>query len=114
MTEMPLPNSLQSYQDCLDFFEKVVDDQKGGRVFMGLHKDAYNFRIRCNKARTLHREENKKVHPENTPLYGTSEYDPFQLKLLEDTEGNWWVYAVRTQLDPSDVELLSDLEGEAP
>src|SRR5260370_6096068 len=110
VNEMPLPTSLQSYGDCLDFFERVVDDPIGGRVFVGPYSDAHYFRLRCNKARMLHREENKKIHDENMPLYGASEYDPLQLKLREDSEGNWWVYAIRTQLKASDVELLSELE----
>ncbi len=76
---MPLPTSLQSYQDCLDFFEKVVDDPKGGRVCLG-------------------------------GFYGASEYDPLQLKLREDHDGEWWVYAERTSLDPSMVELLSEMD----
>lgn len=107
---MPLPTSLQSYQDCLDFFERVVDDPLGGRIFMGSHNEAHQFRLRCNKARQLHREENKKVHEEGMPLHGASEYDPLRLKLREDTAGQWWVYAERTQLNPADVELLSELE----
>ncbi len=110
VNEMPLPTSLQSYQDCLDFFEKVVDDPLGGRLFKGSYSDAHYFRLRCNQARKLHREENKKVHEPNTPLYGASEYDPLQLKLREDTEGNYWVYAERTLLNADDVELLSELD----
>jgi len=110
VNEMSLPTSLQSYQDCLDFFERVVDDPKGGRVFLGAYADAHYFRLRCNKARVLHREENKKVHEPNMPLWGSSEYDPLQLKLREDTDGAWWVYAERTSLDPSSVELLSELD----
>lgn len=110
---MPLPTSLQSYQDCLDFFEKVVDDPLGGRLFVGPYSDAHYFRLRCNKARQLHREENKKIHEEGMPLWGASEYDPLQLKLKEDLEGNWWVYAERTRLNAADVELLSEMEPQA-
>jgi hypothetical protein len=106
-----MPTSLQSYGDCLDFVEKVVDDPLGGRVCLGTFADASYFRLRCNRARQLHREENKKIHEKDMPLYGASEYDPMQLKLKEDTEGRWWVYAIRTQLNPSDVELLSEMEN---
>lgn len=107
---MPLPTSLQSYGDCLDFFERIVDDPKGGRIRLGTYEKASAFRMRCNAARQLHREENKKIHEPNTPLYGASEYDPFQLQLKDDTEGQWWVYAVRSALDPEAVELLSEVE----
>lgn len=74
------------------------------------YADAHYFRLRCNQARILHRKENAKVYPEGMPLHGASEYDPLQLKLKEDTEGGWWVYAERTQLDPSAVELLSEMD----
>jgi hypothetical protein len=66
--------------------------------------------MRCNNARKLHREENKKIHAPNTPLYGTSEYDRLQLKLKQDTDEQWWVYAERSQLDPSAIELFSEME----
>ena len=110
---MTLPESLLAYGDCLDFFEKIVDDPKGGRYSVGTYEAAHYFRLRCNQARKLHRRENMKIHPANTPLYGASEYDPFMLKLREDTEGVWWVYAERMALEPGQVELLSELEGEA-
>jgi len=109
---MPLPTSLQSYGDCLDFFERVADDPKGGRLLLGTFEAANHFRLRCNKARQLHRDENRKVHAPDTPLHGASEYDPFQLKLREDTDGKWWVYAERMTLDPAKVELLSEMDDE--
>jgi hypothetical protein len=28
---MPLPNTIQAYQDCLDFMDKAIDDEKGAR-----------------------------------------------------------------------------------
>jgi hypothetical protein len=110
VTEMPLPTSLQSYADCLDFFEKVVDDPKGGRVWMGTYSAANTFRLRCNQARQLHRKQNEKAYAEGMPLHGCSEYDPFQLRLKEDLDGEWWVYAERTRLDPGTVELLSEMD----
>lgn len=106
---MPMSTSLQSYHDCLDFFEKVVDDPLGGRVCLGSYQEAAYFRRRCNKARILHREQNKDIHAEGMPLHGASEYDPLQLKLKEDVSGRWWVYAERMKLDASAVELLSEV-----
>jgi hypothetical protein len=105
-----LSESLLAYGDCLDFFERIADDPKGGRVEIGTYEEAHHFRNRCNQARRLHRRENMKIHEPNTPLYGASEYDPFMLKLREDTKGKWWVYAHRMALQPGQVELLSELE----
>jgi hypothetical protein len=107
---MSLSNSLQSYADCLDFFEAVVDDPKGGRVFIGDHAKAHHFRMRCNQARQLHREQNKRIHDIGTKLYGASEYDPLALQLKMDTDGNWWVYAVRMSIDASQIDLLSEID----
>jgi hypothetical protein len=96
----------------MDFFEKIADDPLGGRVEIGTFEEAHVFRARCNQARKLHRRQNMKVHAPNMPLHGASEYDEFMLKLKEDTAGRWWVYAHRMALQPGQVELLSELEGE--
>lgn len=108
---MTLPTSLQSYSDCLDFFERIVDDPEGGRVAIGTYEAAHHFRHRCNQARRLHREQNKKVHAEGLPFHGASEYDPLMLSLAQDTTGEWWVYARRMKLAPDQVELLSEVEA---
>jgi hypothetical protein len=106
-----LPNSLLSYGDCMDFFERIADDPRGGRVEIGTYKEAHHFRLRCNQARRLHRRENAKIHAPDTKMHGASEYDEFMLKLKEDTNGSWWVYAERMSLKPGQVELLSELDG---
>ena len=107
---MSLSSSLQSYSDCLDFFERVIDDPKGGRVFIGDYADAHHFRMRCNQARKLHRQQNKAIHDPGTALYGCSEYDPLCLQIKVDTDGGHWVYAIKMRLDASQIELLSEID----
>ena len=107
---MSLSNSLLAYSDCLDFFEKVIDDPKGGRVFIGSYADAHHFRMRCNQARKLHRQQNEMVHEPGTKLWGCSEYDPLCLQIKVDTNGSHWVYAVKMQIDASQIELLSEID----
>lgn len=107
---MALSNSLLSYTDCLDFFERIVDDPKGGRAFFGDYDKAYYFRMRCNQFRKLHRLENAKIHAEGTKLHGHSEYDPFCLRLKIDTDERWWVYAERMTIDASQIDLLSEID----
>lgn len=109
---MSLSNSLLSYSDCLDFFERVIDDPKGGRVYIGDHAAAHHFRMRCNQARKLHRQQNRMIKQPGDPLYGTSEYDPlcFQIKL--DSEGGYWVYAVQMKINASQIELLSEIDDD--
>jgi hypothetical protein len=106
---MALSNSLHSYTDCLDFFERVVDDPKGGRCFIGTYEDAHYFRMRCNQARKLHRLENAKVHAEGSKMHGHSEYDPLCLRLKMDTDHKWYVYAERMHIDASQIDLLSEI-----
>lgn len=107
---MTLSSSLQSYADCLDFFDRVVDDPKGGRIFIGSAADAHTFRMRCNQARKLHRAQNTRIYEEGHKMYGVSEYDPLCLRIKQDTDGNCWLYAERMQLDASQVELLSEID----
>lgn len=107
---MTLSNSLLSFTDCLDFFESVVDDPKGGRVFIGTYENAHYFRMRCNQARKLHRLENAKVHEPGTKMHGHSEYDPLCLRLKMDTDNNWYVYAERMHIDASQIDLLSEID----
>ncbi len=107
---MALSSSLQAYTDCLDFFDRVIDDPKGGRVFIGSYADAHHFRMRCNYARKMHRDTNARVYPPENKMHGCSEYDPLCLQIKQDTEGGHWVYAVRMQLDASQIELLSEID----
>lgn len=107
---MSLSTSLPSYADCLDFFERVVDDPKGGRVFIGSFEDAHHFRMRCNQARKLHRAQNARIHEQGSKMWGVSEYDPLCLRIKQDTDGGYWVYAERMQIDASQIELLSEID----
>lgn len=107
---MSLSSSLMAYQDCLDFFEGVIDDPKGGRVYKGSFADAHHFRMRCNQARKLHRVQNLQIHEPGTKMYGHSEYDPLCLQIKVDTEGGHWVYAIKMKIEASEIELLSEID----
>ncbi len=107
---MALPSSLQSYSDCLDFFEAVINDPKGGRIYVGDWSRAHHFRMRCNQARKLDREQSARIYPPEDIRHGTSAYDPLCFQIKVDTEGGYWVYATRMKLDPSQIELLSEVE----
>lgn len=107
---MALPNSLQSYQDCLDFFDKVIDDPKGGRVFIGDWNTAHHFRMRCNYARKLDRQQNARIYSPDDIRHGVSVYDPLCFQIKQDTGGGFWVYATKMKLDASQIELLSEVD----
>jgi len=38
-------------------------------------------------------------------------YDKLTFRIKEDEDGQFWVYAEKTELEPGSVESLSDLEG---
>lgn len=107
---MSLPSSLQSYQDCYDFFDKISDDPKGGRVFRGTYEAAFNWRQRAHYFRRLDREENTRLYQPGDPMYGKSAFDPFRLTIRKDSEGFYWVYAERVAIADADIELLSEID----
>lgn len=108
---MPLPDTIQAYQDCLDFMDKAIEDEVGARLPFPSKEQAEHWRMRCNQARTLDRRRNKLVFVPGDKMYGCSEYDPLQFTIHEDTEGWFHVYARIMKLDPGRVELLSEVES---
>lgn len=110
---MPISNSRLSYSDCFTLLDGALADPKGARVCIGEYGQAIFFRMRVNQARAIDRKDNKEIYSEvDHPLHGRSIYDPILTRVLEDTDGQWWVYAIKTELDPSRVEGLSELENE--
>ena len=107
---MSLPSTILAYQDCLDFMDKALDDDKGARVHFLTRDQAEVWRMRCNMARKLDRDQNRRIHEPGHQMHGCSVYDPMQFTIAEDTEGDWWVYARKMVLDPGRVELLSEVE----
>ncbi len=108
---MSISTSRLSYTDCFDFFDKAIEDDKGARIIMGSFADANFFRMRCHTARKIDRQDNLKIHDKGTKLHGASIYDQVALRIRQDEEDNYWVYAEKTTLDPGKVEGLSELEG---
>ena len=108
---MPLPSSPLAYQDCYQLFDAAVNDPQGARVFKGTQEAAAHFRLRCNYARVVNRNENAKTYEKDHPLHGRSEYDTVRLTLREDTEGGWYVYAEKYPDIEADIEPLSSVGG---
>lgn len=109
---MALSNSILAFQDCADFLEPAISDEKGARLFFKTQKEAEFFRMRCYQFRKLHRKQNMSVYPPDHKMYGQSEYDELMLTLYLTFEGDgYWLYARKTVLDPGKLELLSEVEG---
>lgn len=112
---MPVSSSRLSYSDCFTLFDKALDDAKGARyqVADGEHGKNQYFRMRMHQARSLDRQDNKMMLPPDDPLYGRSVYDALIIQLKEDTLGGWWVYVTHTEINPEEIEALSEIEGVA-
>ncbi len=109
---MSLPSSLLAYDAQLQFMEMSMDQERGMRMFFLREAEAEHWRMKCNYARVLHRQENKKVHEEGTTLHGKSEYDVLVFTIRTSPDG-FWVYAQKQILDTSRVEPIPE-EDYAP
>ncbi len=107
---MALSSSIQAYPDCAEFFEAVVDDPQGGRIWKGTYEAAHTFRHRCHQFRRLHRKNNEKIYERGHLMHGCSEYDTLVLQIREDIAKEFWVYAVQVRNAPRSIELLSEVE----
>src|SRR5216684_4351797 len=78
-----------AFPDCHEFFEAVVDDPQGGRIWKGTFQAAHEFRHRSHQFRRLHRKNNEKIYKPGELMFGCSEYDTLKLQLKEDSAGDW-------------------------
>lgn len=107
---MSISNSRLAYTDCEALFDKALDDPKGCRVLVGEEGKARHFVMRMHKCRQLMREDNARMYEIGHPLHGTSIWDPLKCSIREDTEGNWYVYVEKVDLNLDLVESLSEIE----
>lgn len=102
---MSLPSSRLSYSDCYPLMDQALKDPTGVRTLIGDKGEAKHFRLRLNNARLLERKINKQTYDPTHPLHDASEYDELVFRVLEDTEGRWWVYLEKKK-PPEVVESL--------
>ena len=108
---MALSSSINAYTDCLEFLERSLDEARGARIWFHTEGEANHWRMRCNQARKLHREQNKRSHEVNTKMWGVSEYDPLVMTVREGSDEVWWVYAQKMELAANRVEAIPEDEG---
>ncbi len=106
---MPLSDSRLAYKDCYAFLDQALEDGKGARVPFSNFASASYFRMRCHQARTINKRENKQIYQKGDPMWGLSEYDQLVVRIKEDTEGEFWVYAEIHSTAALEIELLSGL-----
>lgn len=106
---MSLPNSLRSYEDCKSLYEAALADPKGARAKLGTYASCINMRTRMHYFRVLDRTSNADIYPSDHPTHGTSVYDDFVVQILQDQDGEFWLYIQPRSAKILVVEGLSDV-----
>lgn len=81
---MSYSKSLRSYADVKEIFDKAVD-MGGAAVVCRTAGQAINLRARLNHFRQLDRDSMAEIYPAEHPNHGVSIYDPFVVRILDNT-----------------------------
>lgn len=105
---MALPNVIGAYDTELKLFDQALDEEGGIRIFFDeRHGDAMDAQLRLHKARSLVRDESRRIYEKTDPKWDTSPYDKLIVKTpRQDPDGKWWLYIQRRGIDPDRVEPL--------
>ena len=101
---MSLPFDRQAYMDCFSLFDRALASKKGVQRLFQAKDEAYAFRSRLNRARTLDAKINRKMYADQPdhPSYGTSEYYQVTVKVVEDRERGLWL----CRLEKNEIPLM--------
>jgi hypothetical protein len=109
---MSLPTTLDSYDDCTDFFDRALADPFGIRIAFTDSGQAALFCMRMHQCRALHRALHRRLYPDDDPRHGRTEFDRLMVRAPRfDGEEHYWVYIERATSSVAAVETLSQ---EAP
>lgn len=84
-----------------DYWEKVVESEKGLRLFFDTRTQAIAARFDFYTARNINREEMKEFYAEGSPEWGSSPWDPFRLTIQLDDKTNKWALLITRHSDPT-------------
>ena len=95
---MSNPTSRVAYAKYYEVFDKALAAEKGIRLAFPSQSAALAFQGRMHQARTIDRNDNKKVYEPGHKMHGCSAYDVVSVSRPRmDTEGEWWLY-----IEPND------------
>jgi hypothetical protein len=105
-----LPNHLDAYDDCLDYFEQALTDPIGLRLKFEDYGQANLFTMRMHQARALQRTDHQRIYSPEDPRWGRSDFDRLMVRKpqYEEIENAWWVYIERGNSRVIAVEPLSE------
>lgn len=99
---MSYNTSITSYLDIRAALDRALESEKGVRLRFTDEKAAITFKGRWHTLRYLDRKENKKIYPEDHPLWGRSVYDV----LMSKTEDPCTVALIKAEGVEYDLEEL--------
>lgn len=107
---MSLPNSLGAYLDCRALYDAATNDPKGARACLGTYDACINMRTRMHYFRSLDRKANESVYPKGDPKHGTSVYDDYVIRIIQDTALEYWLYIQPRSAQVLEIQGLSEVE----
>src|SRR6266436_3787560 len=60
--KMSISTSRLSYQDCYEFMDHAMEDDKGARIIFKSRDEATFYRMRCHTARVINRTDNRRIY----------------------------------------------------
>lgn len=111
---MTTPKSRLAYGMHFDILDRAMTDDKGIRVKMTDHSQAWRLRLELHHARSIDRDDNRAAYAPGHKLHGCSVYDQL-LVTIEQPEGEVWLYIHKRSIDTFHIEDLSAVtEAEPP
>jgi len=101
---MSSPTTRLAYGDCFELFDQAYNTTKGIRFQVQAESTAISLRLRMHQARSIDRNDNRKLYQPGEPLYGCSIYDSLQIRYRNDGDA-WWVY-----IEPRAVPIIGEIE----
>lgn len=107
---MSLPTSRLAFVDCIEVFDRALEDPKGIRVRQKDSDAAWHYRMRMHQARKLIQNDNRQTYEEDHPMFGRSIYDTLAIRIRK-VDDIFYLY-IAPYATPTEIEPLSEIEDE--
>jgi len=99
---MPASYDPAAYADCFGLFDLALGSDHGIRKLFPSYDEAYKLQARMNNARTADKVVNRKLHPPEDPMHGSSIYMQIRVRIYVGN-GGWYLHLEKVTSD-----MLSD------
>jgi hypothetical protein len=99
---MATPKSKLAYGPMYEILDMALDSVRGIERRFDRKGEAFQFRVRIQKARDMHRELSYELYTQDDPLYGQTPYAALTIRYPRQVEGRWVVRIEK--------ELLSEMD----